>query len=86
MTLADPRLLILGAHPDDAEFHAGGLATVYRSLGYSVKLISVTDGGAGHHQRSRATLIETRRDEAAARAVPPAALRASLLTKRVRPL
>ena len=66
MTLADPRLLILGAHPDDAEFHAGGLATLYRSLGYPVKLVSVTDGGAGHHQKSRATLIETRRDEAAA--------------------
>ena len=66
MPLADPRLLVLGAHPDDAEFHAGGLATVYRSLGYPVKLISVTDGGAGHHQRTRETLIQTRRDEAAA--------------------
>ena len=39
-----PRLLILGAHPDDAEYHAGGLATIYRQHGYCVKMVSVTDG------------------------------------------
>ena len=38
------RLLILGAHPDDAEFHAGGLATIYRHGGHEVKMVSVTDG------------------------------------------
>ena len=41
-----PRLLILGAHPDDAEFHAGGIASVYRAMGREVKMVSVTDGGA----------------------------------------
>ena len=40
-----PRLLILGAHPDDAEFHAGGLASLYRRLGNTVKMVSVTNGG-----------------------------------------
>lgn len=60
-----PRLLILGAHPDDAEFHGGGLATIYRQLDRPVKMVSVTDGSAGHHQRSPAELIDLRRGEAA---------------------
>ncbi len=60
-----PRLLILGAHPDDAEFHGGGLAAIYRELDRPVKLVSVTDGSAGHHERSREELIPLRRAEAA---------------------
>jgi N-acetylglucosamine malate deacetylase 1 len=61
-----PRLLILGAHPDDAEFHAGGIASIYRAMGREVKMVSVTDGGAGHHTRSSSELVCLRRDEAAA--------------------
>ncbi|PHS11193.1 MAG: GlcNAc-PI de-N-acetylase [Blastopirellula sp.] len=61
----EPRLLILGAHPDDAEFHAGGLAAAYRALNREVKLISVTDGAAGHHVRSPEELITLRKQEAA---------------------
>jgi len=61
-----PRLLIIGAHPDDAEFSGGGLATIYRQLGRCVKMISVTDGSAGHHFRQPSDLVETRRAEAAA--------------------
>lgn len=58
------RLLVLGAHPDDAEFHAGGLAANYVAMGHTVKLVSVTDGGAGHHRRSSAELVLLRREEA----------------------
>ncbi|MFT7640318.1 MAG: LmbE family N-acetylglucosaminyl deacetylase [Pirellulaceae bacterium] len=60
------RMMILGAHPDDAEFHAGGLACRYAELGHVVRMISVTDGGAGHHFRKPAELVATRRAEAAA--------------------
>ena len=60
------RLLVLGAHPDDAEFHAGGLISLYRQLGHVVKLVAVTDGGAGHHRLSREDLVQVRRREAAA--------------------
>jgi LmbE family N-acetylglucosaminyl deacetylase len=60
------RLLILGAHPDDAEYHAGGLATIYRRLGHVVKMVSVTDGAAGHHQTFGSPLAARRREEAAA--------------------
>lgn len=63
-----PRLLILGAHPDDAEFAAGGLATIYRQLDRDVKMVSVSDGGAGHHERSPRELVPLRRQEAAAAA------------------
>ena len=60
------RLLILGAHPDDAEYHAGGLASIYRQLGHDVKMVSLTDGSAGHHKKPRAELAAVRREEAAA--------------------
>ncbi len=57
------RLLILGAHPDDAEFHAGGLATIYRSLGHQVRIISLTNGDAGHHELSGPALAARRAEE-----------------------
>lgn len=66
MSTESPRLLILGAHPDDAEFHSGGLISVYRDRGYDVKIISVTNGGAGHHQRGAEELSAIRTQEAAA--------------------
>jgi N-acetylglucosamine malate deacetylase 1 len=62
------RLLVLGAHPDDAEFHSGGLAAIYRRLGHEVKLVSATDGRAGHHQCWGDELASRRRHEAAAAA------------------
>ena len=59
-----PRILLLGAHPDDAEYHAGGLLTRYRKeLNATVKLISLTDGAAGHHDRSSEELREIRQGE-----------------------
>jgi len=60
------KLLILGAHPDDAEYHAGGLASIYRELGHTVKMVSLTNGQAGHHRRQPQRLAEIRREEAAA--------------------
>ena len=62
------RLLILGAHPDDAEYHAGGLATIYRQHGHTVKMISVSDGRSGHHRYQPAELARVRRRESLAAA------------------
>jgi LmbE family N-acetylglucosaminyl deacetylase len=59
------KLLIIGAHPDDAEFHAGGMAALYRQLGRQVRMISVTNGNAGHHTMPREELAKVRKQEAA---------------------
>ncbi len=59
------RLLILGAHPDEAEYAAGGLAALYRSFGHVVRMVSVTNGEAGHHKVFGPKLIERRKLEAA---------------------
>lgn len=59
------RVLIFGAHPDDAEYHAGGLLATYRQLGHRVKIVSVTDGSAGHHRYSGPPLAAQRKQEAA---------------------
>ena len=66
MTATPLRLLILGAHPDDAEFHAGGLAAIYREAGQIVKMVSVTNGESGHFRISGKELAEIRRSEARA--------------------
>ena len=61
-----PRILLLGAHPDDAEYHAGGLLTRYRKeLDATVKLISLTDGASGHHERTPEDLRKLRQGESA---------------------
>ncbi len=60
------RLLVLGAHPDDAEFRAGGLAALYRDLGHVVKFVSMTNGDAGHHILRGNELADRRRMEARA--------------------
>jgi len=63
-----PRLLLLVAHPDDAEFRAGGLITKYRAAGHTVKIISLTNGDAGHHEMAGADLAKRRKKEARAAA------------------
>ena len=60
-----PKLLILGAHPDDAEFHAGALSIRYREQGYSVRWVSATNGQSGHHTEPADVLVPRRRAEAA---------------------
>jgi LmbE family N-acetylglucosaminyl deacetylase len=60
------RLLIIGAHPDDADYHAGGLAALYRAAGHVVKMVSLTNGDAGHHLQRGPELAARRRAEAAA--------------------
>lgn len=59
-------ILIIGAHPDDPDFSAGGTAALYARLGHRVKLVSLTNGDAGHHEMGGAPLAWRRREEAAA--------------------
>jgi LmbE family N-acetylglucosaminyl deacetylase len=62
------RLLILGAHPDDADYAAGGLAALYRALGHDVLMVSLTNGDAGHHAMPGPVLARRRAAEATAAA------------------
>lgn len=57
------RLLLIVAHPDDAEARCGGLMTIYRKAGHLVKWISVTNGNGGHHQKSGPELANRRLEE-----------------------
>ena len=58
------RLLVFGAHPDDAEFHCGALMLKHAAAGHGIHLISATDGSAGHQQLGRQELAKRRLEEA----------------------
>jgi N-acetylglucosamine malate deacetylase 1 len=60
------RLLIIGAHPDDADYAAGGTAALYAAAGHTVRMVSLTNGDAGHHAQPGPGLAQRRRGEATA--------------------
>ncbi len=64
--LPTPRLLCIGAHPDDCEIQAAGLAALWTGRGGSARFISMTDGSAGHQELGGAQLANIRRGEARA--------------------
>ncbi len=68
--MANPPLsiLIIGAHPDDADIKAGGTAAHWCAGGHKVRLVSLTDGRAGHHAMPGPALVKRRRAEATAAA------------------
>ena len=68
MTTPAPRLLILGAHPDDAEYRAAGLAALWARAGGVVRFVSATRGDAGHPTDFGPALADRRAGEAAAAA------------------
>ncbi|MGE0756048.1 MAG: PIG-L deacetylase family protein [Pirellulaceae bacterium] len=57
------RIICFGAHPDDAEFKAGGVAAKWAALGHKVKLVSVTNGDIGHWQMAGGDLARRRTAE-----------------------
>lgn len=57
------KILIIGAHPDDAEFAAGGTSRKFVRAGHEVKWISMTNGDAGHQTERGPDLAERRRRE-----------------------
>jgi LmbE family N-acetylglucosaminyl deacetylase len=59
------RVIVFGAHPDDAEFKAGGSAILWARQGHHVKLVSVTNGDIGHWQMAGGPLAQRRTAEAA---------------------
>ncbi len=57
-------VVVIGAHPDDADILAGGTAIKFAQLGYNVLFVSLTNGDAGHHQQGGGALAKRRRAEA----------------------
>ena len=60
------KIVVFGAHPDDAEYKAGGCGAKWAKLGHHVLLCSVTNGDIGHWQMAGGPLAARRTAEAAA--------------------
>src|SRR5260370_32458667 len=57
------RIIIFGAHPDDAEYRGAGVAMKWAKLGHHVKLVSATNGDIGHWQTAGGPLAQRRLKE-----------------------
>ncbi len=57
-------LMFIGAHPDDGDGRAGGLAARYIDRGGRAQFVAVSNGNAGHHGMEPAELARRRKAEA----------------------
>lgn len=57
------RVICFGAHPDDCELKAAGVAALWAEKGHKVKFVSVTNGDAGHWRQSGPELAKRRKAE-----------------------
>lgn len=57
-------VIAFGAHPDDCDGKAGGLAAKFAAAGALVKFVSLTNGDAGHFSQGGGMLAKRRRAEA----------------------
>jgi LmbE family N-acetylglucosaminyl deacetylase len=57
------RIIAFGAHPDDCELKAGGVAAKWAALGHHVKFVSVTSGDIGHWRMAGGPLARRRTAE-----------------------
>src|SRR5207249_2378354 len=58
------RIIAFGAHPDDCDSRAGGVAAKWAALGHRVRFVAVTNGDAGHQSQGGGALAARRRAEA----------------------
>lgn len=57
------RIMVFGAHPDDCEIKAGGVAAMWAKQGHHVKFVSTTNGDIGHAIMSGGELAKRRTRE-----------------------
>src|SRR5688572_20933945 len=62
------RIIAFGAHPDDCELVAGGVAARWSALGHKFKCVAVTNGDIGHSVQSGDVLARRRKAEGEAAA------------------
>jgi LmbE family N-acetylglucosaminyl deacetylase len=65
------RVLIIGAHPDDPDWSAGGTVRKFVEKGHIVRMVAMTNGNAGHFEQGGGPLAARRYQETqcAARAI-----------------
>jgi len=57
------RIIAFGAHPDDCEIKAGGVAAMWAAQGHHVKFVSTTNGDIGHWKMAGGPLAQRRTKE-----------------------
>lgn len=57
------RIICFGAHPDDCELQAGGVAAKWAAKGHKVKFVSTTNGDIGHWREAGGPLALRRKAE-----------------------
>lgn len=62
-TNSELRIIAFGAHPDDCELCAGGMAARWAAAGHKVKFVSMTNGDIGHFEMAGAPLARRRTAE-----------------------
>jgi LmbE family N-acetylglucosaminyl deacetylase len=63
--LAPLRVIAFGAHPDDAELKAAGVASLWAARGDKVKFVAMTNGDVGHFEMAGGPLAKRRKAEVA---------------------
>ena len=56
-------VIAFGAHPDDCEIRAGGVAAMWAAQGHKAKFVSTTNGDIGHWKMAGGQLAKRRRAE-----------------------
>jgi len=59
------RVIAFGAHPDDAELKAAGVASLWAARGHKVKFVAMTNGDVGHFEMAGGPLAKRRKAEVA---------------------
>jgi len=54
------RVIAFGAHPDDAELKAAGVAALWAAAGHKVKFVAMTNGDIGHFSQAGGPLAKRR--------------------------
>src|SRR5918993_4617123 len=57
------RIIVFGAHPDDAELQAAGVASLWAAQGHKVKFVAATNGDIGHFSQAGGPLAIRRKAE-----------------------
>jgi len=57
------RVIMIGAHPDDSEYYAGGTVAMWAEAGVQVQIVAVTNGDAGHQSEGGGALARRRAAE-----------------------